>query len=213
MTTSPNLPRSSLWNAHLEVHPRPARLHGTHNVLRGELDARPTRRTEYDDRDTPGLQVLLVLEVGVGCEQESELVVLCGVDQLSVLESCPTKLLRRAHLVRHQELPKRRRRSLVEQDSHLRRGERAARRVFKDSTHLFERDAGKPLDELRDGRTIFEVLEQRRDRHATAAEYPGTAASRGITLDGLTGGPVDHAQNGSTRRAMTPTNTSTRRDL
>lgn len=41
-------------------------------------------------------------------------------------------------------------------------------------------------------RIVFEILEQRRDRYARAAEDPGAAYATGIPFDSSAGGPVNH---------------------
>ena len=64
--------------------------------------------------------------------------------------------------------------------------------MLKHRTRLRETDARKPLDELIDRRAIFEVLEQRRDWHARAAEHPGATEAFRIVLDGFAGRPVNH---------------------
>ena len=40
---------------------------------------------------------------------------------------------------------------------------------------LFKRDARKELDKLSDRNAVFEVLEQRRNRHTRATKDPGSA--------------------------------------
>ena len=54
--------------------------------------------------------------------------------------------------------------------------------MFKDGTSLFERNAGKQLDELPDRNPVFEVLEEGGDRHACAAEQPGSANALNVAL-------------------------------
>ena len=63
------------------------------------------------------------------------------------------------NFVVRQTLPQRRRYSLIEQYAHLRRSERAARRMFKHGANLFQGDAGKPFHELSYRRAVFEILE------------------------------------------------------
>ena len=66
--------------------------------------------------------------------------------------------------------------------------------MFKNGAHLFESDAGKPLDELRDWSPVFEIFKERRDGHTTTAKHPSTAITLGIALDSLAGGPVNHGR-------------------
>jgi len=48
-------------------------------------------------------------------------------------------------------------------------------RVFKDRFRLLTGDAWKPLEELFQPCAGLEILEERRNGHAGATEYPGTA--------------------------------------
>jgi hypothetical protein len=59
------------------------------------------------------------------------------------------------------------------------------------------------LLELADRHPIFEVLEQRGDRHTRAAKNPSAADAFGVAFNGITGGPIDHDSNAST--ALQPT--------
>ena len=47
--------------------------------------------------------------------------------------------------------------------------------MFEDGANLFQRDAGKPLHELGNLSAVLEVLEQRGNGHARAAEHPSSA--------------------------------------
>ena len=58
--------------------------------------------------------------------------------------------------------------------------------------NLLNGDAGKPLNELRYERPIFEVLEEGGHWHSSAAEHPCTAHSLRIALDSRTRGPINH---------------------
>jgi hypothetical protein len=70
--------------------------------------------------------------------------------------------------------------------------------MLQDSASLFDRNPGKPLDELENRGVIFEVLEQGCDRHTRAPEDPCAAQDGGILFYGCATGPVDHAKDGST---------------
>jgi hypothetical protein len=75
---------------------------------------------------------------------------------------------------------------LVQDNPHLRRYgfKQASRGVVEDRTNLIKRNTGKPFGKLRDLRTIFEVFEECRYRHASPAEYPCAADAPWISLDG-----------------------------
>ena len=44
---------------------------------------------------------------------------------------------------------------MIEEDAHLRGGQRTPRRVLENGPNLFKRHTGKPFDELCGGGTIF----------------------------------------------------------
>jgi len=58
---------------------------------------------------------------------------------------------------------------------------------------LLESDTRKPIHELRRDRTIFEILEERRYRHARAAKHPDTAHAVGIPFNGRARGLTNQA--------------------
>ena len=66
--------------------------------------------------------------------------------------------------------------------------------MIQNDAYLFERDPGKPLDKLRRGSSIFEILKQGGHGHPRAAEYPSSTDTFWIPLDYTTRGPIDHAQ-------------------
>lgn len=56
--------------------------------------------------------------------------------------------------------------------------------MLKHGADLLKGNAGKPLQKLRDLSTVFEVLKKGCNRHACAAEHPGSTHALGITLYG-----------------------------
>lgn len=132
-------------------------------------------------------QVLLILQIQIGRDQHAETICLGSVEQLAILEPCPAALVGRGHVVFWQKLPQRRRRSLIEEDAHSSRGQGAERSVFEHGARLFESDSREPLDELRDGRAVFQVLEQGSDGDACPTKHPGATQAFGIALDSVTG--------------------------
>ena len=56
--------------------------------------------------------------------------------------------------------------------------------MFQNGANLLERDAGKPLHELRNLGAVLEVFKQRCNGHARAAEHPSAADTLRIPLYG-----------------------------
>ena len=66
--------------------------------------------------------------------------------------------------------------------------------MLKNCASLLEANARKPLDELIDRGTVFEVFKECCNRHARPTKDPGAAIALGIVFDGVTGGPIDHPE-------------------
>jgi len=92
-----------------------------------------------------------------------------------------------------QELAQRDRCALVEKYPHLGRGQGAPGRMLEHGADLLMGNAREPIQKLRDLGAVFEVLKKGRNRHARAAEHPGSTHTFGITLHGRAGRPVNHA--------------------
>ena len=92
---------------------------------------------------------------------------------------------------------------MVEEYAHLRRGKGAARRMLQHGASLLYGDSREPLDELGYEGTIFEVLEERGNRHPGTTEHPRTIHAFRVALNSWAGGPIDHAANGTTVRNQT----------
>ena len=90
--------------------------------LSRDFDARPTRCAEDDDCDCSWREILLVLEVRICRDQNLKALSFGRSEQLTILEGRPAALVRSGYLVPWQQLPQRRRCTLIEQDSHLCRG-------------------------------------------------------------------------------------------
>ncbi len=58
---------------------------------------------------------------------------------------------------------------------------------------LLQRHAGKPIDEVREAGTVFQVLKEGSHGESHAPEHPGAADPLGIAFDRRTGRPVNHA--------------------
>jgi hypothetical protein len=87
---------------------------------------------------------------------------------------------------------------LIEQYSHLCRGECAACGMIDYRSNLLQGDPGEPFNKLRNQRAILEILEEGRHWHARPAEYPRAADTFWVPFDGGAGRPIDHAENGTT---------------
>ena len=88
--------------------------------------------------------------------------------------------------------------ALVKQYAHYSSGsQRTSRRVFEHGANLFQRDAGKPLHELANLRTVLKVLKQRGNGHARAAEHPSSADPLGVPFNSGATRPINHETNRS----------------
>lgn len=67
--------------------------------INGTLDSRPAGRGKGDDRDAPSGEVLLMLQVQVGCDKDSEAFSLGDVEQLTVREASPAAFVGGCDLV------------------------------------------------------------------------------------------------------------------
>ena len=99
--------------------------------------------------------------------------------------------------VTRQEVAERSRRALVEKDLHLRIRQCALRGVLQDRVNLLRSGPFEPFDEVVDRGSIFQVLEQRGDRHSRTAKDPCATHTLGIAFDSGAGVPVDHGNDGS----------------
>ena len=90
------------------------------------------------------------------------------------------------------EVAQRRWRTLIEQDSHLRYGERATGRVLQHGARLFKCDARKQFRKLAYLHAILKVFEESRDWYARATKHPCATQALGVEFDSRTGRPVNH---------------------
>jgi hypothetical protein len=162
-----------------------------------------THLSRHDDGNPAREEILLVFEVRVGCHEDSETFFLGSIQQLAVLQGGPATLMGGDYLMLRQEPPQWDRSALVKQYAHSGNSQGAPGRVFEHGANLLDSDAGKPLNELRDERAVFKVLEERRHRHPGAAKYPGTTYALGIAFNSRTGRPIDHALHITTRPEKT----------
>ena len=64
--------------------------------------------------------------------------------------------------------------------------------MLQDVPDLFHSDARKPLDKLRYERTVFQIFEQRCNRHSRPAEYPSATDALRIAFYRRARGPINH---------------------
>jgi hypothetical protein len=84
--------------------------------------------------------------------------------------------------------------ALVEQYAHLYLSQSAPAGMIENGPDLFKRDSGKPLDKLRSGSSVLEILKKCSHRDPGTAEHPGAAGTFRVPLDSRTRGPINHAQ-------------------
>ena len=65
--------------------------------------------------------------------------------------------------------------------------------VLKHSACLLKRNAGKPLNKLRELRSILKIFEQCGNRDASPTKKPSATYALRITLYGWARGPINHA--------------------
>ena len=134
-------------------------------------------------------QVLLILQILIGSDQNGEPSVFGRAQQFCILQCGPPAFERCLDRVRAQGLTQRHRRALVEQNAQLDGGDGTTRGMRQDAPHLIERHAGKPLDEFVDWDIVLEIFKEGGNGHARPAEQPRSAVSLRILLDGIAGGP------------------------
>ena len=129
---------------------------------------------------------------GLGCllpscyYTKTELDLLCGGNQLAVLELRLPSLERGFNDMSRQRMAQRRWGPLVKQDSHSGHCDCAACRMFKRSARSFKRHTRKPFNELVNRRIAFQILEKRCDGNARADENPRSTEDVGVTFGGCT---------------------------
>lgn len=111
-------------------------------------------------------EILLVLEIGVRCQEDVKRLGLRGAQQIAVAETGPTAFVSSNNLVPYEGTPQWDGRSLIKQDTHSSRCECAAGSMLQYGTHLRQGHAREPLHELVHGATVFEIFEERRHRHS-----------------------------------------------
>jgi hypothetical protein len=155
------------------------------------FDAEPARRANDDDRDPACGEILLVPQVLVGGDKHLESGDLGLLKEFAVRQRAPAKFQGSADIMIRKVSAQRRGCALIEQDAHS-HGLQRVRGVLENKPGLFARDTGKPREEIRELCPVLQILEQRGDGNARAAEYPRAAYTFGIPFDSKARRPIDH---------------------
>ena len=110
--------------------------HDIRNGIGRCTDTRPARCAQYDDRDAPRGQILLILQVLVGGDHHFESGVIGCLQQCSVSERRPSALVGSLYSMQQQSTAERRRGALIEQDTHLRGAHTTTSRVLQDRSRF-----------------------------------------------------------------------------
>lgn len=168
---------------HLDIVARGRRGNCGGDAVSMRSNQAPIGRRQGDDRQPAAGQVLLMPQILIRCDEAVDAVCLGRIEQITITQQLPATFKSGFDVMIAEELPQRNRRTLVEENAHRSSGfYETLTGVFEDRLDLIPRDPGEPLDEVRDGRTTLDVLEERRHGHSRVAEDPGTAHA---TLDAL----------------------------
>ncbi len=132
--------------------------------------------------------------MGIGGHQDREAIGGRGAQQFTVAQLRPPAFVCGDDFMMYERVSERGRRTLIEQNTHLRGCKRASCCVLQHSANLFDRDAWEPLHELRNLRAALQIFEQGSDWNSRSRENPGAADSLRIALYCRTRGPIDHRQ-------------------
>jgi len=136
---------------------------------------RPSRVAQNHDGDRAFSEILLEVDIFVGCMQQVKRGFLRRFQKFTIAQGIPTKVLCLMDGVTLENETKGRGRAVVKKNAHLAmdRSLKAARSKIQDRCDLFPRQV-EPLHNLFNGGSRFEILEDDGDGHARAAEDPGT---------------------------------------
>ena len=141
---------------------------------------------------------MLIFEIQISGNQGHESVAFRSAKELTVLELGPPAFICSDDFVVSQRLAQWDGRALIEKDAHLCWGQGTAGCMLQNRTHLLGGYARKPLDELRYLGSVFEILEQCGNGYSRAAKYPCATDPLRVALYSITGGPIDHSEQGIT---------------
>ena len=174
------------FSAHLDVFAPRRFLHCSNNLGKNIANTWPTGGLKYQNGHAPAGQVLLVLQVLIGGDEDVKLRALGSGNELAILQTRPTAFVCGFNGMAKKRMTKRRRCTLVKQDQHLCDFECASRGMFQHVAGLVQRDAGEPLQKLMNGCAVFEVLEQGGSRYTGATKYPGPAHACRVAFNSST---------------------------
>jgi len=142
----------------------------------------------------------LVLEVLVRGDQHLEPSRLSSRDEFAILQAGPSALVRCFHDVAGMCVAQWGRRVLIKENEHSRHRQGSTCSVLQHTASLLDGNALEPLNELVHRGIVFEVLKERGNRHARTAKDPRATQDGWILFHSGTSRPVNHAEDGSTRR-------------
>ena len=109
-----------LRNLDLNVSSDRSAIDSGHNRSGRPLKPGPAGRLQHDNCDSSRIQVLLISQIGVRREKDLEAVPFRGIQKFAIAEGRPTALVGGRDFVPYEKSPQRHRRTLIEEDTHLR---------------------------------------------------------------------------------------------
>ena len=169
--------RRSPRERHLSVLALSQGIDGRNNHILVLLDASPTGCPQDQNGDLTARQVLLVTQVLVGCHQQFKPRHFRRFEQLTVAQDLPPSLVGGLNNMMRQRISQRNRSAPIEENPNsvslpARRLGKTRAGVFQDRFDLFAFYAGEPLEEILNAGAIFQILEERPDRHPAPPEDP-----------------------------------------
>lgn len=130
-------------------------------------------------------KTLLISQILVSCNQRIKAFCRDFAQQFAVSKLVPAELKRGRHRVFFETMTQRSRRTLIKEDAHSCHFQRPSC-VFQNYSRLLSCNARKPSNEVRDLRTVFEILEQGGYRNTRATKQPGPAYAFRISFNDRT---------------------------
>jgi len=179
---------------------RAERVYRSGDLRQMKLDHRPACSRENQNSETSRTKVLLIAQVLIGGDEGIECRLGCA-EKVAVFKFGPSHFVGGGNAVTRQQAAQGRRRSLVEENLHGRRGPIQASGgrqtlfgVAQNRLHLFTSHAGEPFEEFIHSSPVFQVLEQRLDWHPCALEDPNAADLSRRPFHGGTMTPIKHGE-------------------
>jgi hypothetical protein len=133
-----------------------------------------------------------MLEIQVRGYKDIEAFCLRYTKQFTISEGRPASFICRLHVMSRQRIAQRDGRTLVKKDAHSSRRQRALRGVVEHLPSLLRRDPWKPIHELGNIRSVFQVLEKGGDWHACTAKHPSSTYALWVSLYCRACRPINH---------------------